>query len=164
MKRHCDICKKKILKYISPNQKSVYCSRTCFNLHRSYEDYFEAKAVLDKLDKDFIIWFTGFWEGEGSLCQEKNTKSKCRFFTFGLAQTGNITYTFKNLFMFGKVNKSLKGKCKQWLFCGAGRIYAFIKVMNPHIRIEKRKAQIKKFLSDKYVKNFIRLLKTNGEL
>ena len=151
-------CKKCSTKYIWKNLK-YNTKQTQTNLKRTYRDYLYTIKILKKLGQNYIISFSGFWEGEGSLCQCYNTKSKNLSYIFSISQKDNYIFKLRNYFKFGKINNYNKNDCLQWLFGGVGHIYGFIEAMNPYIKLNKRHIQIDKFLKDKYVKRFRRYMK-----
>ncbi len=155
MKYKCPFC----FEIFGDRHKRIYCSRKCQQYDKTIKDYYYTLKLLNKLGKDFIIWFTGFWEGEGSLCQEVNSKTRNYHFTFGIVQKDKIICKWKKYFKFGKINSYLKNDVYQWLFGGTGKILAFTEAMNPYIKIRKRKIQIQKFQKHSYVKEIIKILK-----
>jgi hypothetical protein len=153
----CPICSKKVIRNLCSKQK--YCSNQCKRIEKSVESYYRLTKLIENKGRDWVIWFTGFWEGEGSLCREFNKlKNKYTHFTFSVAQKDKICDEFKKYFRIGKVNNYFKGGCKAWMFGGVGYMYAFVKQMLPYILITKRKKQIALFLDDKYLKEVIKCL------
>ena len=153
IKYKCPFCRKNFEEYKSKPRK--FCSKECKHYDKSLKDYKYTCKILDSMSKEDIIWFTGFWEGEGTLCQEYNRITGNYHFIFSIAQQDKIIIKFKNKFKFGKVSNHLKGNCLQWLFGGAGKILAMIEYIGPFIKLKKRQKQIKKFLNNRYVKNII---------
>lgn len=160
MEHKCKFCKQTF----TDRHDRVFCSYLCKWYFKSTNDYYKTEKIINSLGHDWIVWFTGFWEGEGGLSQNYNTKSKNYHFIFSLAQKDKILYRYKKIFKFGKVNNYLPNQCYQWMFGGVGHILAFVLLMQPHIQIKKRKEQINKFLKNKYVKEVLRCLKKSSEL
>lgn len=168
MEHKCKFCKK----LFTDRHKRVYCSYLCKWYFKSSSDYYKTEKIINSLGHDWIVWFTGFWEGEGSLSKNYNKKSKNFHYIFSISQQGEITEKFNKYFKFGKINRSheynkyklLTTPCYQWMFGGVGHILAFIVAMMPYIKLEKRKLQINKFLDNKYVKEVIQCLKKSLEL
>jgi hypothetical protein len=152
--KKCLLCRQKFIIY--SHEKKQFCNIHHSQLYHTIITYNETKQLLNKLSKEFLIWFTGFWEGEGSLVREYNKFNKHYHFTMSISQVDNIIYYFRKKFKFGKINKYLKGECLGWTFGGVGHILPLIQIMNPYIKINKRKIQIRKFLKDKYVKELLK--------
>jgi hypothetical protein len=119
-------------------------------LKRQYQTY---SSKLETISKDFIIWFTGFWEGEGSLCVRDDYRM--------LSVTQKELYVLERIqkiFQTGTIVKNSIPNKNSWYeyeITHTGQILAVLILMLPHIKSLHRIVQIRKFYNYRYIKNFI---------
>jgi hypothetical protein len=128
----------------------------CRDIRRSYLDYQKTQKILNKLSKDFLIWFAGFWEGEGHLgCSIKRFRNKnYKAFRFQLTQ--------KDKAFLNNLKKIFKQGCVYGIYyqiTGTGKILAFLNILILYIKLKHRKKQIKNFLNWLHSKQLIKYLK-----
>lgn len=154
--KKCEVCKKEFKSYKKENQK--LCSLLCRDLFFTYKQYLKTFKLLKNFSKNFILWFTGFWEGEGCLCSYIK-KNKYITFKFMVSQNDLLFLKrLKNKFKLGNIyERHGFGNCYNWEISGTGRILAIIKHIFPYIQLKHRKQQISKFLQSKFVKELIKL-------
>ncbi len=65
----CEFCHKIFLRYKSGYKgKNIYCSPICYYEYKKVSGTIDCGKILKCLnDNDFLNWFSGFWEGEGSV-------------------------------------------------------------------------------------------------
>jgi len=146
IKKSCLLCKKKFISYKSSHKK--FCCLSHAYYYRSKSNYIIMKNQLKLIPKDFLLWFIGFWEGEGSLT------SKDRWIDFGISQKDYaIINTIKKLFKVGKIveDKNLLGMYS-WHIYNYGATSALLDKIIPYIKLKHRKQQIKKFFNNHKLK------------
>lgn len=145
--RHCLLCNKQFVAY--KHGKEKFCSLMCAYSYRSRFDYLKTKKIINQLNESFLIWFTGFWEGEGSI----NILRKQKNFHLSICQKEKrIMFTIKKTFKFGWIyHHSQSFGCWEWHVSRLGQILALIEAMKSHIKLLHREQQINTFLNCKRI-------------
>lgn len=104
-----------------------------------------------KNKKDFLIWFTGFWEGEGTInaYNRKFTNKTYEGYRLSVAQKEkDCLFKIKKEFNLGNVySLGLKNVCSSWSTDNIGAIIALTESMIPLIKSTRRLKQIKNILN-----------------
>jgi hypothetical protein len=129
----------------------------CRNFYFTQRYYFQALHKLNSL-KEFLLWFTGFWEGEGSIgVYKKVVKNKVYYyykFIISQKDPSALHYIYKTLYL-GKVYSNGKFNCcLTWQVNNLGEILALLTKITPYIKSKKRLNQIKKFIFNKKVNSY----------
>lgn len=143
----CLTCKKTF------NTKKTYyhkfCSLECAYLYRSIPQYKKFKKYLKKVSEQFLIWFAGFWEGEGSLFLRPNK----RVYQLSVSQNDkNIFVYIQKQLRTGKIySQMLKSKNIHYSYrlSNLGEVLALIERIFPYIKIQKRKKEAQKIINFK---------------
>jgi len=121
--------------------------------------YQRAKRFLYK-NIAFILWFTGFWEDEGSLKLYKRKRNGAIYEGYKISvyqKEVACLYKIKKIFKFGNIYGLGKSNvCSVWSTDNIGEIIALLEFMTPLIKSPRRLNQIKEFLKGsriKYYKN-----------
>jgi len=148
----CDTCGKEIYRRLSRLRYKIYfcslkCSYKSFNnrkhigkLNKIKQEYRYYKKFLNKIKSEYLIWFAGFWEGEGnikifnkmssilSVSQKDDTPLK---FILKILKIGRIKkYNSCNVFSIGKT----------------GYIWALVESIKSYLHSHKRILEINNLL------------------
>ena len=137
------------------NNIQKYCCVSHAYAYRAKIKYLKTKKRLSYISKDFMIWFTGFWEGEGCLI------STNKWYNLTISQKDKgIMQLIQNTFRFGQAKKYSNSQSNHtWNLYSCGEILALIESIQPYIKLIHRKKQITKFKNSKRVKGFIKYVK-----
>lgn len=140
---------------IAPKNKRCL---SCYHLNKQKLSYIFAKEQLTK-NIPFLIWFVGFWEGEGCIQRKNTTINGKKYYnhTFTVAQKEtDCLYKIKDIFKFGNIQSlGHKNVCSNWQTNNAGHILALIQSMLPYINSPRRLIQIQKVLNDIKIKTLL---------
>lgn len=153
----CKTCGKTFID--DPKAKRIYCSKSCYALNTLHLSYKLTKKALSKLSINYLIWFTGFWEGEGSLYETTGCNiRKVWHFTITQKDKSLLSY-LKNKIPRGYLTHNRRDSGVFNLdFSGEGNCLAFIESINPYIKLKHRKNQIKRFYNSKVTKQLIKVI------
>jgi len=137
----CLTCGKEFKDYKSYYYK--YCSLECAYLYRSIPQYKKFKKYLNTVSDKFLIWFTGFWEGEGCITLRPNK----RRYNISVSQNDkNIMITIQKYLKTGKIYISKEKVSKylhyHFIISNLGETLALCERILPFIKIKKRKREI----------------------
>jgi hypothetical protein len=136
----CKTCGKQFIYY--KIYKYKYCSSECAYLYRSIPTYKKFKQYLKGVSRDFLIWFTGFWEGEGCITRRYNNRS----YSINVSQNNkSIMLEIKRNLKIGKIYSSkLKSGNLHYHFIIAnlGATLALAETILSFTKIEKRKKEL----------------------
>ena len=95
------------------------------------------------------MWFTGFYEGEGSIAIRPNERT----YSISISQNDkNIIFMIKNYFKTGKISftKLPSGKLHYHLIISnLGETLALAETLQPFIKIHKRKKELETVINFK---------------
>lgn len=162
----CDYCDKKIERYLSELKHSYkYCSLKCHYEHKRVRVIKENYKHFLSLNEDFINWFSGFWEGEGSLiiaCQYRNVKTPQ--FTLYQSDLKVIKY-IKNKFKVGKISIQLNtnklSKKLGYVFRTQkfGECVLFAYILKDRLRSQYKKQQLNNWMKEFKMKKYFKYIK-----
>lgn len=145
---HCG----KLVKYnvkSKKNNNEIFCSHKCSYEKVKIDRFKKIKTTIHKLKKsNFIIWFTGFWEGEGSISFHINKRTP----VFCLWQNDKkIIHYIYNSFSFGKIyiqHGNTLSKNNSYIYRSNSliEIAGILWLILPHVRSFKRLKQIKRVI------------------
>lgn len=141
----CVTCKRIFEDYKSSHTR--FCSLECAYLYRPIPKYKQFKKHLKTVSKSFLLWFTGFWEGEGNISIRPNVRS----ITIQVSQNDkNIIELIRKSLQTGKIYSSrLKSGKKHYHFIIAnlGESLALAETLIKYVKIVKRKRELKTILN-----------------
>lgn len=141
--------------------KHLRCKK-CYNINKAIISYKKTIRKLYKLNH-FLLWFTGFWEGEGTVkIYTKKQRKNQEGYKIAVSQKERAClFEIKKIFKFGNVySLGRKNVCSVWSSDNIGEILALIKYMLPLIKSPRRLKQIKKFLKGKRIKIIMKTINT----
>lgn len=101
------------------------------------------------IDKEFLIWFAGFWEGEGHFLVYSNVPPYYRKAVFGVSQAGErgrkIMEEIQRQIKEGHVYADVKRKTTmyEWVLYDAFKIKELVQMLLPHLRVRKEEVEQK---------------------
>ena len=121
----CKLCHKQFKTKV---RLQKYCSLLHAYADRSKDKYLKIQTRLKEIPIEFLIWFTGFWEGEGCLI------SHGRYYCLTISQKDySIMKYIKATFGFGTAKKHSNTKQNfTWNLFNCGEILALIERMEPY--------------------------------
>jgi len=164
---HCDYCFKTFDRYFSAmrNNKNKYCSLDCSYEHKKVEGIKSCSKLLKYLDDDFLNWFSGFWEGEGSLVtisKNRNTPSpRFTLYQSDLTVMKYIRNKFNNIAHITKQTKNGKlSKRDGYVFQTGkfGECVLFAYILKSRIKSNYKKQQLSKWINKFKMKKYFKYL------
>lgn len=126
-----------------------YCSLECAYLYRSIPTYRKFKQYLRTIDKSFLNWFAGFWEGEGCIVKRYNNRS----YSISVSQNDKpILLLIKKTFKCGRVSGSrlrTGNMHYHYIISNLGETLALAESLLPFVKIRKRKNELKRVIAFK---------------
>lgn len=162
---NCDFCNIEFYRYKSAkNRKYNYCSLYCNYEHKRVKSIEENKSHVLKLDKDFVNWFSGFWEGEGSLITcDISRKRKTPRFTLYQSDLKVIKY-IKNKFKLGRISKQKNNNLSTktgYVFQTSkfGECVLFAYILKDKLRSKYKKDQLNKWIKQFKMKDYFKYIR-----
>jgi hypothetical protein len=149
MIRNCLLCGTSFSAYKSSPQK--FCTLLHAYIYRSKIAYIQTNIKLQKVPKNFLLWFVGFWEGEGCIT------FRDRWWCLTVSQKDySIMKLIKKIFRFGKAKKHSNSKGNYtWNIYSKGEILAVVESIEKYIKLQHRKEQIAKFKKSKQIRELL---------
>lgn len=137
---------------ISTCYKAKRCVK-CARLEKIKVSYTETQRLLNNCNDDFLNWFIGFWEGEGSIQKfykstyiNKQGQHK-RYVGYELTvaqKEQSVLYLIKEEFGFGEVYRTGRTNiCSIWSIQDAGKVLALSELILPKLRSKRRQTQVR---------------------
>lgn len=147
-KINCNYCNKELLmtKYKLNSLKTHHCNRECYlkaKRTNQIEHYMKLKRTI-KPNKEFLVWFAGFVDGEGTFATKLNNKNyPLGFLSFSVSQKDKriIGFIHKKL-PFGTVHKTTK-KLVCFSCTGYAKSKLIYDLIGKKVKTQNKKNQLK---------------------
>ena len=165
VKLHCNYCNKEFTRRkCNVIYEDNYCSPNCCYEYKRVKSIKDNYKRIIKLDKDFINWFAGFWEGEGSVitcCIDR--KRKTPRFTLYQSDLQIMTYIQK-MFKLGRITKQkARGLSKRmgYVFQTSkfGECVLFAYILKGRLKSKYKKEQLGKWINSFKMKKYFKYIK-----
>ena len=122
--------------------------------------------IHNTLNSNFINWFIGFTEGDGSFITNKTSRKNLEFKITQSSKDAQILFYIKKELGFGSVTKqSIKNNTHHFRIRDEKNLYNIIKIFNGNLRVPYKQEQFKLWLKryNEYYKKDIKYIENKKE-
>nr|YP_010714062.1 LAGLIDADG homing endonuclease [Fuscoporia gilva]WDD39625.1 LAGLIDADG homing endonuclease [Fuscoporia gilva] len=118
-----------------------------FNFFKTNYKLIYGVEALNTISDEFLIWFIGFTEGDGSFIISKTRKNILQFVITQSTEDVKILELIQKTLGFGKISKQGK-RTSRYIVQDIKNIYLLILLFNGNIVLPTRKLKFRAFLKD----------------